>query len=44
MITAKLVLMILAFIAFCFAAFGTQTRINLTAAGLAAWVLALIIS
>lgn len=42
MISLRLILLLLALICFVLAAAGVQTRINLTAAGLAFWVLSLI--
>jgi hypothetical protein len=45
MISLKLVLLLLALIAFVLAAIGVpSSRINLTALGLALWVLALIVT
>jgi hypothetical protein len=43
MITARLILLVLACVAFVGAAVGVQSRINLIAAGLALWVLTLIV-
>jgi hypothetical protein len=43
MITIRLVLLILAFVAFVGAAIGIQSRVNLVGLGLALWVLTLII-
>jgi hypothetical protein len=44
MINLRLVLLILAFVIFAIATFNTQSRVNLIAAGLAVWVLALIVT
>lgn len=43
MLTLRLVLLLLAFVAFVLAAFGVPSRVNLIAAGLAVWVLALLL-
>ena len=43
MITLRLILLVLALLCFCFAAAGVQSRVNLIAAGLALWVLSLIL-
>jgi hypothetical protein len=43
MITLRLVLLILALIAFVLAALGVQSRFNLLAVGLACWVLSLVL-
>lgn len=42
MITLRLILLVAAFLLFCLAAFNVPSRVNLTAAGLALWVLALV--
>jgi hypothetical protein len=44
MITIRLVLLILAFVAFVGAAIGIQSRVNLLGLGLALWVLTLILA
>ncbi len=43
MISLHLVILVLALIAFVAAAAGVQSRINLTAAGLALWILSVLI-
>lgn len=43
MITITAILLILAFICFVLSAIGTATRLNLTALGLAFWILSLLI-
>ena len=44
MITLVLLLQLLAFFCFVFAAIGVPSRINLQAAGLAFWMLSLLVS
>jgi len=43
MVSFRLIVLILAFILFAAAACGVQSRVNLTAAGLALWVLSVIV-
>lgn len=43
-LTVHLVLLILAFLCFVFTAFGIPSRVNLTALGLAFWVLSAIVA
>lgn len=43
MITVRLILLVLAFISLVLGAFGVASRVNLVAAGLALWVLAVLI-
>jgi hypothetical protein len=43
MITARLILLILAVIAFALAVFDVKSRVNLTAAGLFFWALSLVL-
>lgn len=44
MITLRLLLLVLAFIAFVAATFGVTSRVNLIAAGLALWMLSLLVT
>jgi len=44
MLTLRLVLLVLAFLAFISAAFGVPSRVNLVAIGLALWVLTLLVT
>jgi hypothetical protein len=44
MLNLRLVLLVLAFLSLVLAAFGVPSRINLVAAGLALWVLAVLIA
>ena len=44
MITVRLVLLVLAFLSLAAAAVGVPSRVNLVAAGLALWVLAVLIA
>jgi hypothetical protein len=44
MITLVILLHVLAFFCFVFAALGVPARINLTAAGLACWMLSLLVA
>jgi hypothetical protein len=43
MLSLRFILLILAFLLFAVAACGVQSRVNLTAAGLALWVLSAIV-
>lgn len=43
MISIHLILLVLAFLCFVLAAFGVPSRVNLTAAGLALWVLSILV-
>ena len=44
MITLRLLLLVLAFVAFVCATFGVTSRVNLLAAGLALWMLSLLVT
>ena len=44
MLTIKLVLLILAFLCFVLSTFGVGARVNLQSAGLAFWILALLVT
>jgi len=44
MITVRLILVLLAFLAFTAATFGVSSRVNLLAAGLALWMLSVLIA
>jgi hypothetical protein len=44
MLTLRLVLLILALLAFASAAFGVPSRVNLVAVGLAFWMLSLLVT
>jgi hypothetical protein len=44
MLTLRLVLLILALITFVVAAWGVPSRVNLVAAGLALWILSLLVA
>jgi hypothetical protein len=43
LVTLRLILLLLALICFALATFGVPARVNLTAAGLALWMLSIIV-